>query len=84
MSFNQTEHDALTLTDKREYFKPFRYSELYELAETHRKMNWTIEEVRKLSHDIKDWKELDPEESCISVLTSVLYSGRRRCSRFLF
>ena len=65
MAFNQSEHDALTLTDGREYFKPFRYPELYELAETHRKMNWTIEEVRKLSHDIKDWKELDPEEKAV-------------------
>lgn len=65
MSFNQSNHDALTLTDSREYFKPFRYPELYEMAETHRKMNWTIEEVRKLSHDIKDWKELDADEKAV-------------------
>ena len=65
MSFNQTTHDALRLIDSRDYFKPFRYPELYEMAETHRKMNWTIEEVRKLSHDIKDWKELDPEEKAV-------------------
>ena len=65
MSFNQQSHDALTLTDGRDYYKPFRYPELYDLAETHRKMNWTIEEVRKLSHDIKDWKELDPEERAV-------------------
>lgn len=65
MAFNQTQHDALTLTDTREYFKPFRYPELYDIAETHRKMNWTIEEVRKLSHDIKDWKELDADEKAV-------------------
>ena len=63
--FNQQQHDNLTLTSKREYFKPFRYPELYEIAETHRKMNWTIEEVRKLSHDVKDWKEMDAEEKAV-------------------
>ena len=65
MSFNQQQHDNLTLTDTREYFKPFRYPELYEIAETHRKMNWTIEEVRKLRDDIKDWKELDADEKAV-------------------
>lgn len=65
MAFNQQAHDALTLTDTREYFKPFRFPELYEIAETHRKMNWTIEEVRKISHDIKDWKQLDPDEKAV-------------------
>lgn len=68
MAFNQENHDNLTLTSTRDYWKPFRYPELYNLAETHRKMNWTIEEVRKLSHDVKDWKELgqtNPEEQAI-------------------
>ena len=65
MPFNQNQHDQLTLTDKRDYYKPFRYPEIYELAETHRKMNWTIEEVRKIGQDIKDWKELDPEEKAV-------------------
>ena len=65
MAFNQQTHDALRLIDSRDYLKPFRYPELYELAETHRKMNWTIEEVRKLSHDVKDWKEMDAEEKAV-------------------
>ena len=68
MAFNQLQHDALTLTSPREYFKPFRYPELYDLGETHRKMNWTIEEVKKLSQDIKDWKELgetNPDERAV-------------------
>lgn len=68
MAFNQQEHDALTLTSGRDYWKPFRYPELYNLAETHRKMNWTIEEVKKLGQDVKDWKELgktNPEEQAI-------------------
>ncbi|WAW11609.1 ribonucleotide reductase [Acinetobacter phage nACB1] len=68
MAFNQISHDALTLVDGRDYWKPFRYPELYNLAETHRKMNWTIEEVKKLGQDVKDWKELgktNPEEQAI-------------------
>jgi len=65
MSFNQQQHDSLTLTDKRAYFKPFKYPELFELAETHRQMNWTINEVRKISHDINDWKKLDPKTKAI-------------------
>jgi ribonucleotide reductase beta subunit family protein with ferritin-like domain len=65
MAFNQQEHDALTLTDRRDYWKPFRYPELYNLAETHRKMNWTIEEVKKLGQDVKDWKTLDKDEKAI-------------------
>lgn len=65
MAFNQKEHDALTMTAGRDYWKPFRYPELYNLAETHRKMNWTIEEVKKLSQDVKDWKTLDKDEKAI-------------------
>lgn len=68
MAFNQKAHDELTLTDKRDYFKPFRYPEIYALAETHRKMNWTLEEVRKIGSDIKDWKDLgknNPEEQAV-------------------
>lgn len=63
--FNQETHDALRLIDGRDYWKPFRYPELYNLAETHRKMNWTIEEVKKLGQDVKDWKTLDAEEKAI-------------------
>ena len=65
MPYNQQAHDALALTSRRDYYEPMRYKEIYDIAETHRKMNWTIEEVRKLSHDIKDWKELDPEEKAV-------------------
>lgn len=65
MAFNQEKHDALGLTDSRDYWKPFRYPELYNLAETHRKMNWTIEEVKKLGQDVKDWKTLDKDEKAI-------------------
>lgn len=63
--FNQATHDSLRLIDGRDYWKPFRYPELYNLAETHRKMNWTIEEVKKLSQDVKDWKTLDADEKAI-------------------
>lgn len=68
MAFNQTEHDALTLTSSRVYWKPMRYPDLYNFGEIHRKMNWTIEEVKKLSQDVKDWKvlgESNPEEQAI-------------------
>lgn len=65
MAFNQQMHDALTLTNERDYWKPMRYPELYNLAETHRKMNWTIEEVKKLSQDVKDWKTLDADEKAV-------------------
>lgn len=65
MAFNQTLHDSLRLIDSRDYWKPFRYPELYNLAETHRKMNWTIEEVKKLGQDVKDWKTLDKDEKAI-------------------
>lgn len=63
--FNQAAHDSLRLIDGRDYWKPMRYPELYNLAETHRKMNWTIEEVKKLSQDVKDWKTLDADEKAI-------------------
>lgn len=65
MAYNQQAHDALTLTSLRAYYEPMRYKEIYEIAETHRKMNWTIEEVRKISQDVKDWKHLDPEEKAV-------------------
>ena len=65
MAFNQQAHDALTLTSPRAYYEPMRYKELYEIAETHRKMNWTIEEVRKLGQDVKDWKTLDADEKAV-------------------
>ena len=54
MAFNLNQHEQLRLTDARAYWKPMRYPALFELGETHRKMNWTINEVRKLSQDIKD------------------------------
>lgn len=63
--FNQTTHDSLTLVDSRDYWKPMRYPELFNLAETHRKMNWTIEEVKKIGQDIKDWKTLDADEKAV-------------------
>lgn len=65
MAFNQQQHDALKLTDTRAYYEPMRYKEIYEIAETHRKMNWTIEEVRKISQDVKDWKTLDADEKAV-------------------
>ena len=65
MAFNLNQHEHLRLTDTRAYWKPMRYPALYELGETHRKMNWTINEVRKLSQDIKDWKELDEKTKAI-------------------
>ena len=65
MAFNQQAHDALTLTSPRDYWKPMRYPELFNLAETHRKMNWTIEEVKKIGQDVKDWKTLDPDEKAV-------------------
>lgn len=65
MPFNIQQHEELTLTDSRSYWKPFRYPALYELAETHRQMNWTINEVRKISQDINDWKKLDPNTKAI-------------------
>ena len=65
MAFNQTEHDALTLTSPRAYYEPMRYKDLYVFAETHRKMNWTIEEVKKLGQDVKDWKTLDADEKAV-------------------
>lgn len=65
MAFNQQQHDALTLTSPRAYYEPMRYKEIYELAEIHRKMNWTMEEVRKISQDVKDWKTLDPDEKAV-------------------
>lgn len=65
MPFNLQEHEQLTLTSPREYFKPFRYPEIYDIAETHRKMNWTMEEVRKIGQDIKDWKNLDADEKAV-------------------
>ena len=77
MAFNQETHDALRLIDGRDYWKPFRYSELYNLAETHRKMNWTIEEVRKLRDDIKDWKELDADEKAVSKIENANKSTKQ-------
>ena len=66
MAFNQELHDSLTLLDRREYYKPFRYPEIYELAETHRQMNWTISEVRKIGKDITDWKHhISAEEKAV-------------------
>ena len=65
MPFNLQQHEQLTLLSPRAYWKPFRYPELYEYAETHRKMNWTINEVRKIGQDVKDWKVLDPKTKAV-------------------
>ena len=75
--FNKSKHDQLKLTDQREYWKPFRYPELYEMAEAHRKMNWTKEEVRTLNEDISDFKtkltefERKPLEAMLLYFTQV-------------
>lgn len=52
----------LKLTDKRPYIQPYRYPEAYQMAEDHRKMNWTKEEIRTLHEDVADWKSMTDEE----------------------
>lgn len=75
--FDQTKHDALKLTDSREYWRPMRYPDLYAMAEDHRKMNWTKEEVRTLNEDISDFKtkltdlERKPLEAMLLYFTQV-------------
>lgn len=54
-------HD-LKLTDPRAYLQPRRYPEAYTMAEDHRRMNWTREEVRTLHEDVADWKAMTEEE----------------------
>lgn len=41
-------HYDLKLTNSRAYLQPRRYPEAYKMAEDHRRMNWTREEVRTL------------------------------------
>lgn len=52
----------LKLTDSRAYLQPRRYPEAYKMAEDHRRMNWTREEVRTLHEDVADWKGMTDEE----------------------
>ena len=55
-------HLELTLTSPRAYLQPRRYPEAYQMAEDHRRMLWTKEEVRSLHEDVADWKAMSPEE----------------------
>ena len=55
-------HYDLKLTDSRAYLQPRRYPEAYKMAEDHRRMNWTREEVRTLHEDVADWKDMSEEE----------------------
>lgn len=52
----------LKLTDPRPYLQPRRYPEAYKMAEDHRRMNWTREEVRTLHEDVADWERMTPEQ----------------------
>lgn len=55
-------HWELKLTDPRPYIQPYRYPEAYKMAEDHRKMLWTKNEVRTLHEDLADWKAMSEEE----------------------
>lgn len=52
----------LKLTDSRPYIQPYRYPEAYKMAEDHRKMLWTKNEIRTLHEDLADWKSMSEEE----------------------
>lgn len=62
MSFNQEAHDALTLTSKREYYKPFRYPQFYDLFTEHQDMHWTRRHIKTLNEDIADFNAMDLSE----------------------
>lgn len=62
MAFNQEAHDALTLTDKREYYKPFRYPQFYTLSVEHQDMQWTRRHIKTLNEDIADFKAMSLSE----------------------
>jgi ribonucleoside-diphosphate reductase beta chain len=54
--------DALTLTDEREYFKPFNYPWAYDAWLKHEQSHWLHTEV-PMAEDVKDWKKkLSKEE----------------------
>lgn len=56
------EHEQLKLTDSRDYYKPFRYPQFYDLATEHQEMNWTRKHIKTLAEDIVDFKNMDAEE----------------------
>ncbi len=45
------------ILEGREYYKPFKYQELFEIFDKHEKMHWVAEEV-KLDDDLRHWNEV--------------------------
>lgn len=62
MSFNQTKHESLRLTHKREYYKPFRYPQFYDMATTHQELNWNRKHIKTLNEDLSDFEAMFEEE----------------------
>lgn len=59
----------MSLLDKRDYYKPFKYPWAFTAYETQQKMHWLPQEV-SLSEDVKDWKQkLTKEEK--NLLTQI-------------
>lgn len=69
---NQTKHEELRLTDKRDYFRPFRYPQFYEMANAHVDLNWGRREVRTLDQDQMDYASMS-EEHKRPIEASLLY-----------
>lgn len=62
MPFNQTQHEALYLTDERAYYKPFRYPQFYDMATTHQELNWNRKHIKTLNEDLSDFEAMSAEE----------------------
>jgi ribonucleoside-diphosphate reductase beta chain len=52
---NSKHFKQLKLTDKRDYFKPFKYPQFYEAWLKHEQSHWLHSEVPMIE-DVKDWK----------------------------
>lgn len=77
MPFNKEVHEGLKLTSEREYYKPFRYPQFYDMATTHLELNWNRKHIKTLAEDISDFNamegtnEREPLEAMLLYFTQV-------------
>lgn len=73
MSFNQEVHESLKLTSEREYYKPFRYPQFYDMANTHLDMNWNRKHIKTLAEDISDFRSMEGTSELAPLEAMLLY-----------